>query len=73
MKEVLIKAVMVVVAAFAAGIVAAEGAGDGRQGAVPEELRGLPPADRQRHPGAFPALAGSKFVQGKAPTWPACC
>jgi hypothetical protein len=48
------------------GIVAAEGAGDGRQGAVPEELRGLPPADRQGIPGAFPALAGSKFVQGKS-------
>jgi hypothetical protein len=46
-------------------------AGDGRQGAVREELRGLPPGLRQGHPGAFPRWPAVPSCRGLPTTSPA--
>ena len=69
MKEVLIKAVMVVVAAFAAAASAPSRAQaqemDGKA-LFMKNCAACHQATGKGIPGAFPALAGSKFVQGKS-------
>ncbi len=66
MKEVLIKAAMVVVAAFAAAVSAPSRAQemDGKA-LFMKNCAACHQATGKGIPGAFPALAGSKFVQGK--------
>jgi cytochrome c6 len=66
MKEVLIKAAMVIVAAFAAAASAPSRAQemDGK-GLFMKNCAACHQASGKGIPGAFPALAGSKFVQGQ--------
>jgi len=66
MKEVLIKAAMVIVAAFAAAASAPSRAQemDGKA-LFMKNCAACHQASGKGIPGAFPALAGSKFVQGK--------
>ena len=66
MKEVLIKAAMVIVAAFAAAASAPSRAQemDGKA-LFMKNCAACHQATGKGIPGAFPALAGSKFVQGK--------
>jgi len=66
MKEVLIKAAMVIVAAFAAAASAPSRAQemDGKT-LFMKNCAACHQATGKGIPGAFPALAGSKFVQGK--------
>jgi mono/diheme cytochrome c family protein len=67
MKEVLIKAAMVVVAAFAAAASSPSRAQevDGKSLFL-KNCAACHQASGKGIPGAFPALAGSKFVQGKS-------
>jgi cytochrome c6 len=71
MKEALIKAAMVVVAAFAAAASAPSGAQESAQQMDGKALfmkncAACHQASGKGIPGAFPPLAGSKFVQGKS-------
>jgi len=66
MKEVLIKAAMVIVAAFAAAASAPSRAQDMDGKALfMKNCAACHQATGKGIPGAFPALAGSKFVQGQ--------
>jgi cytochrome c6 len=66
MKEVLIKAAMVIVAAFAAAASAPSRAQDMDGKALfMKNCAACHQASGKGIPGAFPALAGSKFVQGQ--------
>lgn len=69
MKEVLIKAAMVIVAAFAAAASAPsraqEAATTDGKALFMKNCAACHQATGKGIPGAFPALAGSKFVQGK--------
>ncbi|WP_332856218.1 c-type cytochrome [Duganella sp. S19_KUP01_CR8] len=68
MKEVLIKAAMVVIAVLAAGATAPsraqDAAADGKA-LFMKNCAACHQASGKGIPGAFPALAGNKFVQGK--------